>query len=1507
MTVRTPHFGLEAFVLGDVYLGVVDQRRFTTIDMHMAFISDIIGPGKISGWDISIPSPLTLKVSSGWGMIDRFITRTFGDYTKSLLNNNTVYVWMRMRTGIIGQLSAFCDLDVVSYIDTTAPSTPQNIAISDRSTTSITISWDEALDIDFDYYEIQKSSDNITYVYLNETSNNTYTDSDLNENSIYYYKVRAYDLSGNASAFTTGILAITDQDFSVPADPSSVRISNSDTIIHVNWNTSAYGDIIQYNVYVTPVNEERISSGDTTIYTVDNEVTDISINDLDNGQRYSIEIKAVSRNNIESNGVSLLGMPRDIVGPLDVVQIDILDFESDSGLSSNGMTISWVSDTDPYESFSGVSEVQIEEYRDDGTSIISEWIPVLEGVITKSIEVFPYKQDGQLYYKSINPRTTYFITVRNVDEYDQKSIGKRVRHYTSNFIDPDAVQSLSVTEKPNNDLVLRWENSVSIFSNNFVSVVKIDSETQVETTIVEPTNVGNSTYFILSYSYLQAAYSYIFTVYCVDEYDNASEEKEITFSVPIVSEIEKPLAPTQQSGFPGNKQNMLTWNKSLSENIQGYRIYRANNSSSIDSDSFTLLETVSSTTYSYTDYEVVNDLTYIYFVTAVNIYDQESLNPRDDRYISYTLLTLKPVSNSSLLPPTNLSAIIAGYNVQLTWEATGGVFDGYEIYRSVNNKYSFELLTTVSPATTYYVDSNALTLTSSVYYMVRKFRNEADLFVTESDTPITSALYLGKIVTDDGEATIDLEGTRTIRNLEDPIREEAQARLALHKHSWNSDLDDRRINLSNKLTVDDWKSTNNQTYSTLVDISDTTSYTVYINGEEASTFTLLYYLDKEEGLLTFENQLAQTEFGLDSGLGYPFSEPPVVTVEFDGLEEVQNIFPNKRLENLSAQQITSGFIQNNQIPDLNHIGRKKEKLVPVQISLFSVDGGYRYAPVDSSETLGNAVVFYDIIQSVSNEDMLVSSTSDGILVSDTFGIAWTKVFETVTPITVFFYSAKYDVYIGGSNRGVYWGRSNTVEGFNTWQEISGTENAKIIRGITEDSNGNVYCTADLGVYKLNRNIGQGSFLFQQTPIFGPRSTEAFAILYDSLRSRLLVSNELGVFESSNEGVLWTYSNEFPDQKPIYAFAQSEGSIFALTGHILWRRNSNESVFKRIAVFDYPIARKLVIWNDRVYITTDSGIISSDGNTDILTDETIELSIAFPDLKTNSIQMPATSLNVVEDKLFIGSENKLFISNRPGKIFLHSEFSNDTIPTLYVNGEPQSIGYRFTTSSDRLRKFISFDTKQRSNVVITLANQYKKFQSPKKGWADTNFISSLILFVNGLQINDISLSERPANAISNISLPEYNDRNAHKVGADEALAEFNVAKESLLEVERDADGQITELKGFTKGNVVNVLYKIERFLSQIYENSRVITITNTDGSESEIPFEIPQFRVALLSTPVRLTNTKFSSFGIYRDWIADTDNAEPSVIGNFGSELTTDGIVRPDLVGGDGDLGLKGGN
>jgi len=1504
MPIRTPHFGLEAFILGDVYLGVVDERRFRTIDTHMAFISDLIGPGRIDGWTLSIPSPLTLQVSSGWGIIDRLITRTFGDYQKSLLMNNDLYVWMRIRPGVIGQLSAFSNIGNVDYTDSTPPSQPVGLAVQSTSTDSITITWTAISDIDFDKYEIYKSLDNLTYDLLDTSTQSSYTDIGLSENTIYYYKIKAYDLSGNVSVFSSSLTAATARDTAAPSDPTSVRITNSNGSVHLTWNASPYGNAVLYRAYVVAVSDERVPFDSTIIFNVDSSKVDMTIRNLLNGTKYQIILKAVSSYEVESVGVVRLGAPQDIGGPIDVTDITVVDYEGQTGVSSNGMTLTWDSLGEEYVMFTGASEIRLEEYNPDGTVLTSDWIPTLAGITTRSLEVFPYQSNGQTFFKSISSRTTYYITIRNIDDLGNRSVGKRVKHFTKNFLSPSAVDQISVTERADGSLAVTWTNSLSIFANNIVTITRTRASN--DSILFDEEKVGRATSFILDRSYVAPGDIFLFSVSCQDEFGNTSDPKETAFDIGILADIPKPPAPQQQIGYSGDGQNIITWSEPPVGNIQGYRIYRSLDRVSLQPSDFILLETVSSTTFSYTDYEVTNGTGYVYFVTTVDIYNQESLNPRDDRYLNYPLISLRSSSNSLLNGPTNLLAVRSGSNIELSWTPTGGQFDGYQIFRSIGNKYSFTLIATVDPSTTSYNDFSVLRKTGKVYYIVRKFRNEADLVFTETNTVVAQAIYLGLVTTVNGEATIDLTNVRNIKNLEDPIKEETAIRLAAHKHTWNSDLDDRRINLSDRLVVSDWTTSDNQVYTTETDISETTTYTIFLNGEEASILGMLISVNKTEGTVTFEQPLAATGFELDTSLTFPFTTPPVLTVEFDNIEETQGILPKNRLGDISAQQVGVGVFEKLQIPRLNHDGRKKEKLEPVKVSMLNVDG-YRFAPVSSTETIGDAVVFYDIIQAANDSNLLVAGTSDGIYTSEDFGITWDRRFETITPVIKFFYSSKYDIYFAGTNRGILFGRGTIAGGFSIWQEIEGTENAKIIRDIVEDSNGNVYCSTDLGVYKLKKDIGQGSFLFQQLPIFGPRSSEAYAMVYDTLRDRLIVSNELGVFVTYNEGLHWSFSNEFTEQRPIQAFLQSNNTLFALTDFMLWRRGPSDTSFSRIGVFESAsVSRKLSIWKDHIFVTTDAGLMSSVNSSHIYEDGIIAFELAFPNLRIQSSILPATSMNIIDNKLFVGTECKLFVSEKIGKIALQSQFDNQTIPTVYVNGEQQYIGYRFTTSSDRLRKFVCFDARKGATDIVTIANQYKKFTATYGGWADANFLSSVALFVDGIQINEISLTEKPVQDISDMTLPVYNDRNAHKAGADIAKAKLDIAKNNLLTVERDSSGQVTKLTGFTKDNVVSFLYHVERFLSQLYESARIVSTTDSQGNTVTIPFKVPDFRVLLLCSTQRSNTTKFGSFGDYKTWVSDTDNAQTAVVGSFGNDLTADGNLSPSLLGGSSDLGQTGG-
>ena len=193
---------------------------------------------------------------------------------------------------------------------------------------------------------------------------------------------------------------------------------------------------------------------------------------------------------------------------------------------------------------------------------------------------------------------------------------------------------------------------------------------------------------------------------------------------------------------------------------------------------------------------------------------------------------------------------------------------------------------------------------------------------------------------------------------------------------------------------------------------------------------------------------------------------------------------------------------------------------------------------------------------VSNGTALLSANSHGIAVSRDYGASWIDSNITSTaPITKLFYSDILNKYYAISNKGVYTSNGLLID----WVKMRGTENVTAIRDIIQHPNGDLFLSTDIGVYR--RRADQPTFGWQQTPLFGPRSTQSYALLYDEFRDRIIVSNDLGILETTNLGLSWTFTDEFDDFRPIYDFKVYDNSIFAITDKNLWVRSNDSDVFK----------------------------------------------------------------------------------------------------------------------------------------------------------------------------------------------------------------------------------------------------------------------------------------------------------------------------------------------------------
>jgi hypothetical protein len=99
-----------------------------------------------------------------------------------------------------------------------------------------------------------------------------------------------------------------------------------------------------------------------------------------------------------------------------------------------------------------------------------------------------------------------------------------------------------------------------------------------------------------------------------------------------------------------------------------------------------------------------------------------------------------------------------------------------------------------------------------------------------------------------------------------------------------------------------------------------------------------------------------------------------------------------------------------------------------------------------------------------------------------------------------------------------------------------------------------------------------------------------------------------------------------------------------------------------------------------------------------------------------------------------------------------------------------------------------------------------------------------------------------------------------------LTAFNAARSSLVEKNLDENNAFVSFKNFDKDHVVATFDSLNKFLSQIYEDARTISVTNTDGTASTVDFVPPEFRVLLLNKSTSYNKSYIGTHGLYNEWI-----------------------------------------
>ena len=109
----------------------------------------------------------------------------------------------------IGVSSTYISSAPTAAVDTTAPSVPSPVSASGQYQ-HISISWTNPTQKDLSHIDVYRStSSGGTYTLIGNTDGTVYIDDDLANAATFYYKVKAIDFTGNASAFSSVVSATT--------------------------------------------------------------------------------------------------------------------------------------------------------------------------------------------------------------------------------------------------------------------------------------------------------------------------------------------------------------------------------------------------------------------------------------------------------------------------------------------------------------------------------------------------------------------------------------------------------------------------------------------------------------------------------------------------------------------------------------------------------------------------------------------------------------------------------------------------------------------------------------------------------------------------------------------------------------------------------------------------------------------------------------------------------------------------------------------------------------------------------------------------------------------------------------------------------------------------------------------------------------------------------------------------------------------------------------------------
>jgi len=1411
MTSYSSKYMLPMFTEGR-YFASLDKLRFSIIDNQLAFLSDVMGDGCISGWDItdvSSSSTSIISVSEGAGFIGKAVTRTFGSIQKAIDSlDDSTYVYIKAKLDSKNDFSPFSTMDSVLFADATPPSVTTGLSTSSITYAQVSLVWNANTEADFSHYLVERSLDNIAFSPLDSSDVNHYGDSTVEQDTVYYYRLKSVDMSGNTSAASSSIMASVPKDLRVPIDPIRLLTFSRNDFISLLWEASPTQSINGYRVTIQELDEERNPVGAITTEDLSNTEFELATGGLTYGKIYRFTLYTRSINNVLSTGLSY---DASLVSnnSANEVETEISISESPSSKNVNGisLTIRWEDIiTSNFVKPSSYAITLFEDGQIASDKIIAPYD--ISSIHSKTIDIFYINQVPAV----IKTRKRYVVKIQAIDKSGVYSNGSVGQITTTNFVAPSAPKDLAA-EVVDYDLLFTWTNSKNVFSYNIINVTSYNLDIGGTTNIEVETDIGKAKSYKIPSSIIEPNRRYTLEVRCVDEFSLESQVSSIYFDT---TSLQKDVRPSNVTAFSGDGNITIMWtHPSNRANIKQYKIWRI-----LQTDDFSdlslwdLIDTIDASNNYYIDYTVENGNQYRYIISLVDVYGFESKNPSSSNIAGVGFVSSSAIADRVFVKPISLTASFTpgSHDAILEWDSEVSEFDGYEIFRSINTLHNWEKIGSVSRDTNSFIDEDGLLVNGyTYYYMVRKYNNEAVIITSSSHITPLDSIFIGRIDPDSGGFTIDQSGKADVSDMQNSAQNFMSRFLDSHKHSYTTSYD-RRIDLHQNVRVSSWTKVSNRVYTTEEVISGADSYSVLIDGEKPA---FNYAISSSEGKITFGQDVDSTDIVLICA----------------GLNETQGTLPESRVGEVDASQMEFGKIPEKQIQPIDHFGRKKEEIIPLQL-LMKSDNGYEFSIYQNSlipeqEDVGTGFTFYDILEmpydifwnltitfmtpeqmaSFGIDDIsyfishlpdgpykMISATSQGVLVS-LDGTHWVNVLKPDSTPHKVFYSATQQKYFLLCSSSVY----ASVNGI-SWGKMNGLDGIDIVRDCTEDSV-NLYVSTDKGVYYSSLYYP----IWVKSASFSDVISDSYAMWYDS---GIFVSTDTKIFASYDYGATWSYEKEMDYQSSFKMVIESGGYYFAVSDKSIWRKDP-AAEFVKISDLDCDMARKIMISGSRLLVITNKGLYCSIDGDNIFTSSYLDFkhdvtNVCFYGTKPVIIR----SMGTINSKLVFGGDKKAIYGDNIYSVntVLYSD-TNGVIPSVYIDGEENTIGWLYDTN----RNVVVFDRKINASSRATIANQYRAYRAKNGGWVGQKWDASIRFSQNGnyqvIPINQTTLSSD----IFDITTT-FTEEDSNKSRADEYLTEY----ESQLALFQGGDTAYTTIN--------KLVYLYRKLYSQIIGRLRYATIT-----------------------------------------------------------------------------------